>query len=94
MSKKLKSGIVGQAEVIFGGAIAVKLGTVPSAGKEAMVVGLAELKHPAAKSGDPINDQETYNGPQVMLVFPNFDSLNVFRNILDQLEVELKERIA
>ena len=39
-------------------------------------------------------DEETYNGIQVSLVFPNFDALNNFRNILDQLEVELKERIA
>ena len=94
MSKKLKSGIIGQAQVIFGGAIGVSLGTVKNADKEVMAVGLAELKHPAAKAGDPINDEETYNGTQVMLVFPNFDALNNFRNILDELEVELKERIA
>lgn len=94
MSKKLKSGIIGQAQVIFGGAIAINIGTVKNAGKEVMAVGLAELKHPAAKAGDPINDEETYNGIQVSLVFPNFDALNNFRNMLDQLEVELKERIA
>lgn len=62
MSKKLKSGIIGQAQVIFGGAIGVSLGTVKNADKEVMAVGLAELKHPAAKAGDPINDEETYNG--------------------------------
>ena len=94
MSKKLKSGIIGQAQVIFGGAIGINLGTVKNADKEVMAVGLAELKHPAAKAGDPINDEETYNGIQVSLVFPNFDALNNFRNILDQLEAELKERIA
>ena len=94
MSKKLKSGIIGQAKVIFGGAISINLGTVKNADKEVMAVGLAELKHPAAKSGDPINDEETYNGIQVSLVCPNFDALNNFRDILDQLEAELKERIA
>ena len=94
MSKKLKSGIIGQAQVIFGGAISINLGTVKNADKEVMAVGLAELKHPAAKSGDPINDEETYNGIQVSLVFPNFDALNNFRDILDQLEAELKDRIA
>lgn len=94
MSKKLKSGIIGQAQVIFGGAIGINLGTVKNADKEVMAVGLAELKHPAAKAGYPINDEETYNGIQVSLVFPNFDALNNFRNILDQLEAELKERIA
>lgn len=94
MSKKLKSGIIGQAQVIFGGAIGASLGTVKNADKEVIAVGLAELKHPAAKAGVPINDEETYNGTQVMLVFPNFDALNNFRNILDELEVELKERIA
>ena len=94
MSKKLKSGIIGQAQVIFGGAIGINLGTVKDAGKEVMAVGLAELKHPAAKAGGPINDEETYNGIQVSLVFPDFDALNNFRNMLDQLEVELKERIA
>lgn len=93
MSKNLKSGIIGQAQVIFGGAIGMTLGMVEGADKEVMAVGLAELKHPAAKAGDPINDGETYNGEQVWLVFPNFDALNNFRNILDQLVVELKERI-
>lgn len=93
-TEKLKSGIIGQAQVIFGGAIAINIGTVKNAGKEVMAVGLAELKHPAEKAGDPINDEETYNGIQVSLVFPNFDALNNFRNMLDQLEVELKERIA
>ena len=94
MNKKLKSGIIGQAQVIFGGAIGINLGTVKNADKEVMAVGLAELKHPAAKAGDPIIDEETYNGIQVSLVFPNFDVLNNFRDILDQLEAELKERIA
>ena len=95
MNKKLKSGIIGQAQVIFGGAIGISLGTVRNADKEVMAVGLAELKNPAAaKIGDPINDEDTYNGTQVMLVFPGFVALSKFRNILDQLEVEMKERIA
>ena len=94
MSKKLKSGIVGQAQVIFGGAIGMNRGTVKNAGEEVLAVGMAELKHPAEKSGDHIIDGEIYNGIQVSLVFPNFDTLNNFRDILDQLEVELKERIA
>ena len=80
--------------MIFGGAISIALGTVRNADEEVMAVGLAELKHPAAKAGDPIIDEETYNGVQVSLVFPDFDALNNFRNILDQLEAELKERMA
>ena len=88
MNKKLKSGIIGQAQVIFGGAIGIYTGEVKYADKEVMAVGLAELKHPAAaKIGDPINDEDT-------LVFPDFVALSKFRNILDQLEVEMKERIA
>jgi hypothetical protein len=31
---------------------------------------------------------------QVSLVFPDFDALNNFRHILDELEAELKDRIA
>ena len=94
MTRKLKSGIVGQAQVIFGGAIGMNLGTVKDAGEEVLAVGMAELKHPAAKAGDPIIDEETYNGIQVSLVFPDFDALKNFRHILDGLEAELKERIA
>ena len=94
MTRKLKSGIVGQAQVIFGGAIGMNLGTVKNAGEEVLAVGMAELKHPAAKAGDPIIDEETYNGIQVSLVFPDFEALNNFRHILDELEAELKERIA
>ncbi len=94
MARKLKSGIVGQAQVIFGGAIGINLGTVRNADEEVLAVGLAELKHPAAKAGDPIIDEETYNGVQVSLVFPDFDALNNFRHILDELEAELKDRIA
>lgn len=94
MARKLKSGIVGQAQVIFGGAIGMNLGTVKNAGEEVLAVGMAELKHPAAKAGDPIIDEETYNGIQVSLVFPDFEALNNFRYILDELEAELKKRIA
>jgi len=94
MARKLKSGIIGQAQVIFGGAIGMYLGTVNNAGEEVLTVGMAELKHPAAKAGDPINDEETYNGIQVSLVFPDFEALNNFRRILDELEGKLKERIA
>ena len=44
MARKLKSGIVGQAQVIFGGAIGMNLGTVKNAGEEVLAVGMAELK--------------------------------------------------
>ena len=71
----------------------MNLGTVKNAGEEVLAVGMAELKHPAAKAGDPIIDEETYNGIQVSLVFPDFEALNSFRHILDELEGELKERI-
>ena len=79
--------------MIFGGAIGMYLGTVNNAGEEVLSVGMAELKHPAAKAGDPINDEETYNGIQVSLVFPDFEALNNFRCILDELEGKMKERI-
>ena len=94
MARKLKSCIVGQAQVIFGGAIGMTTGTVKCAGEDVLAVGMAELKHPAAKAGDPMIDGETYNGVQVTLVFPDFEALNNFRCILDELETELKERIA
>ena len=94
MARKLKSGIIGQAQVIFGGAIRMELGWVKSARGEELAIGMAELKHPAAKAGDPIIDEETYNGTQVTLVFPGFEPLNNFRYILDLLEAELKKRIA
>ena len=94
MTRKLKSGIIGQAQVIFGGAVGISLGTVKNADDEVLAVGLAELKHPAAKAGDPIIDEETYNGVQVSLVFPDFKALNNFRDILNELEVELKAKIA
>ena len=93
MIRKLKSGIVGQATVIFGGAIGMCIGTIKDADDKVLAVGLAELKHPVAKSGDPIIDDETCNGEQVILVFPDFDALNNFSNILCELEVELKKRI-
>ena len=93
MARKLKSGIVGQAQVIFGGAIVMNIGMVKDAGEEVLAVGMAELKHPAAKAGDPIIDEDTYNGVQVTLMFPDFEALNSFRYILDELEAELKERI-
>lgn len=85
MSKKLKSGIIGRAGVIFGDAIDIKLGTSQNAESETMAIGMTELKHKKTKGNNPF---------QVVLVFPNLDALNNFRNILDQLEVELKERIA
>ena len=69
----------------------MNLGTVKNAGEEVLAVGMAELKHPAAKAGDPIIDEETYNGVQVTLVFPDFEALNNFRHILDELEAELKK---
>lgn len=93
MAMKLKSGIIGQAQVIFGGAIIMDLGTVMYAGEEVLAVGMAELKHPAANAGDHIINKETYNDVQVALVFPDFEALNNFRHILDKLEIELKERI-
>ena len=93
MSRKLKSRIIGQAQVIFGGAIGLSLGTVKNGDEDTLAIGMAELTHPAAKAGDEITNDETYNGIQVSLVFPDFEALNNFREILNQLEFELKERI-
>lgn len=91
MIRKLKSGIIGQATVIFGGAIGMSIETVKDADDKILAVGLGELKHPVKKSGDPIICDETCNEEQVILIFPDFDALDNFRNILCELEVELKK---
>ena len=87
----MKSRIIGQAQVIFGGGVNVSLGTVGNR-KDAFAIGLSELKHPATKAGEIPPSDDTW-GVQVSLVFPDLDTLNNFRSILDELEVELKEKI-
>lgn len=87
----LKSRIVGQAQVIFGGGVCVSLGTVGKS-KETFAIGLSEFKHPAAKAGEEPPSDETW-GVQVSLVFPDLATLNNFRDMLGELEAELKEKI-
>jgi hypothetical protein len=89
--EKLKSRIVGQAQVIFGGGVNVSLGTVGSR-KDAFAIGLSELKYPATKAGEIPSKDDTW-GVQVSLVFPDLDTLSNFRSMLYELEVELKEKI-
>lgn len=90
--KDLKSGIVGQAQVIFGGAVKIDVGTVGS-NPQAFAIGLSELKHPAPSAGmEPEND-ETF-GIQVSLVFPDLPTLSNFRDILNEVETQLKEEDA
>lgn len=85
MNKKLKSGIIGHAQVLFGDTIDINLGTSQNAESETMAIGMTELGYKKAKADDY----------QVVLVFPNLEALNKFRDILDRLEVEQrKERIA
>lgn len=89
--KKTKSRIIGQAQVVFGGGVGVSLGTVGNK-KDMFAIGLSEFKHPAAKSGELPPSDETW-GVQVSLVFPDLDTLNNFRDVLSELEAELKEKI-
>lgn len=84
MSKKLKSGIIGHAQVLFGDAININLGTSQNAESETMAIGMTELGYKKAKDDDY----------QVVLVFPNLKALNKFRNILDRLEAEQKKHTA
>lgn len=89
--EKLKSRIVGQAHVVFGGGVLVSLGTVGQR-KDAFAIGLSELKYPAKKAGEEPPSADTW-GVQVSLVFPDLETLNNFRDILGELETELKEKI-
>ena len=88
----LRSGIIGQAQVIFGGGVQVSVGTVGN-NKDTLAIGLSELIHPAEGPGKEAPSQETYCGTQVSLVFPNFDSIRNFREMLNELEYEMKSRI-
>ena len=60
--------------------------------KDAFAIGLSELKYPAKKAGEEPPSVDTW-GVQVSLVFPDLDTLNNFRDILGELEAELKEKI-
>ena len=89
--KKPQSGIIGQATVIFGGAIKIDFGTSDSY-PSTICVGLSELIEPCEKSGQVPKETDTYMGTQVQLVFPDLHSLSYFRNnILDEAELALKE---
>lgn len=91
MEEKMKSRIVGQAQVVFGGGVCVSLGTVGE-DKGAFAIGLSEFKHPAEKAGEQPPSDETW-GIQVSLVFPDLEVLNNFREMLNELEAELKAKI-
>lgn len=84
--KKVKSGITGKAQVVFGGGVCVELGRSDN---ELFAVGLSEFKHPAEKAGMEPKTREKYP-IQVVLVFPDLDTLNNFRSILDDVESRIK----
>lgn len=90
-SDKMKSRIIGQAQVFFGGAVRIDVGTVRDR-EESLAIGLSELKHPAEKVGMEPPSDETF-GIQVSLVFPDLPTLSNFREILNELEAEMKSRI-
>lgn len=89
--EKMRSRISGRAQVVFGGGVCVSLGTVGDR-KDAFAIGLSEFKHPARTAGVQPPSDETW-GVQVSLVFPDLDTLNNFRDMLSELEAELKEKI-
>ena len=91
--KKLRSGIVGQAQVVFGGAIVINVGTV-GGDENTLTIGLAELCNPAAYAGGEIDDRAETYGMQVELVFPDLHALNNFCSVFEDLEVMLEERMA
>ena len=88
---KMRSRIIGQAQVFFGGGVRIDVGTVRDR-EESLAIGLSELKHPAEKAGDEPLSDETF-GIQVSLVFPDLPTLSHFRDILNELETEMKSRI-
>lgn len=90
--KDLKSGIVGQAQVIFGGAVKIDVGTVGS-NPQAFAIGLSELKHPTPSAGMEPESDETF-GIQVSLIFPDLPTLSNFRNFLNEVETQIKEEDA
>ena len=58
--EKKRSYIVGQAQVVFGGGIAINVGTV-GGDPNTLAIGLAELKNPAPDAGCEVNDNaETF----------------------------------
>ena len=89
--KKLASCIIGQAQVVFGGAVLVRMGSVQG-NENAVAVGLSELKHPCPQAGMEPESDETF-GEQVMLVFPDLPTLTNFRGILDEVETAIKSRM-
>lgn len=92
-SNRLKSGILGQVQVVFGGAIRVEVGYYTQH-PDAIIVGLGELVEPCEQSGEEAKSTKTYMGSQVHLVFPDLHSLSFFRDkVLGGVEQELKEKM-
>lgn len=89
--KKRKSYIVGQAQVVFGGGIAINVGTI-GGDESTLAIGLAELCEPVEDAGTEIDDDAETYGIQVGLVFPDLHSLQHFRDVLNELELMLRER--
>ena len=90
--EKKRSYIVGQAQVVFGGGIAINVGTVGGE-PNTLAIGLAELKNPAPDAGCEVDDNAETFGIQVGLIFPDLHSLEHFRGVLNELEMMLKERM-
>ena len=77
--------IVGKAAVVFGGKIQINVGMSDDG---YVTIALSELIKPQ-KPGRKIDDGATH-GEQVFLSFDSLDSLNVFRDALDIVELTLK----
>lgn len=86
-----RSRIIGQAQVVFGGGVKVDVGKVKDR-TEAFAIGLSELKWPTTKAGVIPERDDTF-GVQVSLVFPDLATLSHFRDILNELEAEIKEQV-
>ena len=87
----MKSGITGLATVVFGGAIRIDIGQLVGY-EDGVAIGLSELIHPG-KTGEEMQDDQTYCDQQVALCFHNLDELNHFRSQLGKIEEIIKENM-
>lgn len=83
---KYESGILGEAQVCFGGKIQLGYGLQPAMG--VAFVDMAELKV-KQEVGKTIENKEHYD-PQVILCFDNLESINQLRLVLNEAEYALK----
>ena len=84
---KKTSYILGEAEVVFGGSIAVPSYYDPNTKTGA--ISFNELKEQKGV-GEDIKDDDEMLEPQVWLIFNNVESINVVRRALNRVEYALK----